>query len=99
MTTTVIFDLDDTLYDEIDFCRSGFRAVAQHVAALSDAHSAEDALAAFWRAFSTGDCDSTFNLGLAALGIPYDDHLIGTLVEIDRIGELAGVLAKSATPA
>ena len=29
MITTVIFDLDDTLYDEIDFCRSGFRAAAR----------------------------------------------------------------------
>ena len=24
----VVFDLDDTLYDEIDYVRSGFRAVA-----------------------------------------------------------------------
>jgi putative hydrolase of the HAD superfamily len=84
MITTVIFDLDDTLYDEIDFCRSGFRAAAQHVARLSDAPSADDVFAAFWKSFITGDCGSTFNLGLAALGIPYDDHLIGTLVEIYR---------------
>lgn len=27
----IVFDLDDTLYDEIDFVRSGFRAVAQRV--------------------------------------------------------------------
>jgi hypothetical protein len=37
MLTTVIFDLDDTLYDEIDFCHSGFHAAAEHIAALSDA--------------------------------------------------------------
>lgn len=84
MITTVIFDLDDTLYDEIDFCRSGFRAAAQHVAKLSDAPSADDVFAALWKAFITGDCGSTFNLGLTALGISYDDHLIGTLVEIYR---------------
>ncbi len=29
---TVLFDLDDTLYPEISFVRSGFRAVAQHLA-------------------------------------------------------------------
>jgi FMN phosphatase YigB (HAD superfamily) len=29
MITTVIFDLDDTLYDEIDYCKSGFMAVAE----------------------------------------------------------------------
>lgn len=27
----IVFDLDDTLYDEIDFVRSGFRAVAERV--------------------------------------------------------------------
>lgn len=84
MITTVIFDLDDTLYDEIDFCRSGFRAAAQHVPQLSDAYSADDVFAAFWKSFITGDRGSTFNVGLATLGIPYDDHLIGMLVEIYR---------------
>ena len=29
MITTVIFDLDDTLYDEAEYCRSGFAAVAE----------------------------------------------------------------------
>jgi putative hydrolase of the HAD superfamily len=84
MITTVIFDLDDTLYDEIDFCRSGFRAAARHVAGLSDARSADEVFAAFWKSFITGDCGSTFNVGLAALDIPCDEHLIGTLVEIYR---------------
>jgi len=84
MITTVIFDLDDTLYDEIDFCRSGFRAAAQHIAGLSDAYSAEEVYAALWECFRTGDCGSTFNVALTKLGIPYDDHLIGTLVEIYR---------------
>jgi len=37
MITTVVFDLDDTLYDELDYCRSGFRAVAESVADLPDA--------------------------------------------------------------
>lgn len=31
---TVIFDLDDTLYPEWDFIRSGFRAVEQHLTSL-----------------------------------------------------------------
>jgi putative hydrolase of the HAD superfamily len=84
MVTTVIFDLDDTLFDEIDFCRSGFRAAARRVADLSDAQSADGVFAAFWESFLTGDRGSTFNSGLSRLGIPYDDHLIGTLVEIYR---------------
>jgi hypothetical protein len=43
-----------------------------------------EVFAAFWKSFITGDCGSTFNVGLAALGISYDEHLIGTLVEIYR---------------
>jgi putative hydrolase of the HAD superfamily len=84
MITTVIFDLDDTLFDEIDFCRSGFRAAAQHIASLSDAHSADDVFAALWKSSVTGDHGSTFNVALAALGIPYDNGMIGKLVEIYR---------------
>ncbi|MCU0913409.1 MAG: HAD family hydrolase [Planctomycetes bacterium] len=84
MITTVIFDLDDTLYDELDFCRSGFRAAARHISNLSDAPDAEAVSAVLWQCFITGDCGSTFNAALTELGIPYDDHLIGALVEIYR---------------
>jgi putative hydrolase of the HAD superfamily len=84
MIRTVIFDLDDTLYDEIDFCRSGFHAAAQHIAALSDAPSADEVFALLWKHFTTGDGGSTFNLALADLGIPDDGRLIGRLVEIYR---------------
>lgn len=31
----VVFDLDDTLYKELDFLKSGFHAVARHVASLT----------------------------------------------------------------
>lgn len=84
MITTVIFDLDDTLFDEIDFCRSGFHAAADHVARLSDACSTDEVFAAFWDSFITGDCGSTFNVGLGRLGIPYDDRLMHALVQAYR---------------
>jgi putative hydrolase of the HAD superfamily len=84
MITTVILDLDDTLYDEIDFCRSGFRAAAEHLATLSDAYSADEVFAAMWQSFITGDRGSTFNVALAALGISHDESMIGKLVEIYR---------------
>ena len=35
MITTVVVDLDDTLYDEIEYCRSGFAAVAEFLAGSS----------------------------------------------------------------
>jgi putative hydrolase of the HAD superfamily len=84
MITTVVFDLDDTLYDEIDFCRSGFRAAARHLATLSDARSPEDIFAILWDCFVTGARGSTFDLALPKLGIPYDPRLIHTLVETYR---------------
>lgn len=84
MITTVIFDLDDTLFDEIDFCRSGFRAAAQYLATLSDRYSADAVFDVLWKCFITGDCGSTFDLALAELGIPSEPPLIHTLVEMYR---------------
>jgi len=34
MITTIVFDLDDTLYDEIEYCKSGFASVADFLAPL-----------------------------------------------------------------
>jgi len=39
MITTVVFDLDDTLYDEIEYCKSGFAAAAEFLANRSEPHS------------------------------------------------------------
>jgi putative hydrolase of the HAD superfamily len=84
MITTVVFDLDDTLFDEIDFCRSGFHAAARHIATLSDRHSPDEAFTVLWDCFLTGDRGSTFNTALTKLGIPYDGTVIHRLVEIYR---------------
>lgn len=84
MITTVIFDLDDTLYDEVDFCRSGFQAAARHIATLSDKWSACDIFETIWKCFTTGDRGSTFNAALAELGIPCDAGVIARLVEVYR---------------
>lgn len=84
MLTTVVFDLDDTLYDEIDFCRSGFRAAAEHIAALSDTLTPEAVFDVIWKCFIRGDCGSTFNVALAEMGIPVEPPLIHRLVEIYR---------------
>jgi len=39
MIKTVVFDLDDTLYDEIDYCKSGFAVVAEFLANRSEPRS------------------------------------------------------------
>ncbi len=85
MITTVIFDLDDTLYDEIDFCRSGFRAVAEFVTTMSSRCSADAVFETIWAVFTTQSRSSTFDTALARLGMPTDPALIGRLVEVYRM--------------
>jgi len=78
MITTVVFDLDDTLYDEIEYCKSGFAAVAEF------ARSAEHISAVLWEQFTAGNRTKTFNAALDELGMGYDDELIGELIEVYR---------------
>jgi putative hydrolase of the HAD superfamily len=81
MITTVIFDLDDTLYDEVEYCRSGFASVAEF---LSYQASAENIFAALWKQFVGGNRKKTFNAALDELGINYDDDLIQKLINVYR---------------
>jgi len=95
MITTVVFDLDDTLYDEVEYCRSGFEAVAEFVARPSWPcwHGLEARVTrlpsgrisgAFWKQFTAGNRTKTFNAALGELGIRYDDKLIGELIKVYR---------------
>ncbi len=84
MITTVVFDLDDTLYDEVDYCNSGFTAVA---AVLSGHPNFPDRLQlynAFWQQFKAGNHTTTFNAALEQLKISYDNQLIQKMVSIYR---------------
>jgi putative hydrolase of the HAD superfamily len=56
----VVFDLDDTLYPEIEYVRSGFRAVAFELEARFDVH-AEEAFALLWRALQVHGRGKTFD--------------------------------------
>jgi putative hydrolase of the HAD superfamily len=84
MIKTVVFDLDDTLYDELDYCRSGFRAVAASIADLPDAPSAKRIFDRLWKQFTIGNRTKTFNAALDDLGINYDDQLIQKLIKTYR---------------
>lgn len=87
MITTIIFDMDDTLYDEVDYCRSGFRAVAGFLAKvpnLKESHCAEEIFDAFWGEFESGNYGQTFNFALDKLGISYDSEMISHLVGVYR---------------
>lgn len=84
MITVVVFDLDDTLYDEVDYCRSGFIAVAGYLADSPGAPSAEDVYAALWAQFSAGNRTRTFNAALDALGLDCDQSRVQELVQVYR---------------
>jgi putative hydrolase of the HAD superfamily len=84
MITTVVFDLDDTLYDEVDYCRSGFRAVSRFLAKVSAISCSDDVFACLWRHFENGNRRETFNAALQELGMPYDGPFIAQLVEVYR---------------
>ena len=84
MITTVVFDLDDTLYDEIEYCKSGFKAVAGFLAGLPDAPSAGLIFSSLWKQFTSGNRTKTFNGALDELGISYDDKRIGELLNVYR---------------
>jgi len=84
MIITVVFDLDDTLYDEIDYCRSGFAAVAEFLSNLPKAASTQRIFDVLWKQFNAGNQKNTFNAALDELGISYDDNLIEELIKIYR---------------
>lgn len=84
MITCVTFDLDDTLYDEVEYCRSGFASVAEFLADLPDYPSAQRIFSCLWQHFGGGNRTKTFNAALDELGLTYDDTLIPELIEIYR---------------
>jgi putative hydrolase of the HAD superfamily len=84
MITTVVFDLDDTLYDEVAYCKSGFASVSEFLAGMPDMPSAERLFDAFWKQFTGGNRSKTFNAALDELGIGYDGKLIRGLIEVYR---------------
>jgi putative hydrolase of the HAD superfamily len=84
MITTVVFDLDDTLYDEIEYCKSGFRAVADFLAEPSNPFPAERIFDALWKQFNSGNRKKTFDKALDELGISYNDKRIEELVNVYR---------------
>ena len=84
MVTTVVFDLDDTLYDEIEYCRSGLLSVAEFLSHLPQRPAADVIFEAFWERFSSGNHTKVFNAALDRLGIAYDDKFITRLVEVYR---------------
>jgi putative hydrolase of the HAD superfamily len=85
MITTVVFDLDDTLYDEIDYCKSGFTAVARYLSQTFPRKITTDlAYTTLWDIFENGEHTQTFNHALSALDLTCDEKFIRGLILIYR---------------
>ena len=76
--------MDDTLYDEVDYCRSGFGAVAEFIAKSQPAVTVGRVFDVFWDEFQAGNRTRTFNTALEKLHINYDVALIKELVTVYR---------------
>ena len=83
-TLAVVFDVDDTLYLERDYVRSGFSAVGrhleQHVGIVGFGHVA-------WELFEAGRRGDIFDIALRRLRAPKDAVDVAELVEMYRAHE------------
>jgi putative hydrolase of the HAD superfamily len=77
----VVFDVDDTLYLERDYVRSGFEAVGRWAAKWIQAEEFGERC---WEEFNSGKRGSIFNDVLAGSGKEVNPTLISALVEIYR---------------
>jgi putative hydrolase of the HAD superfamily len=84
MITTIVFDLDDTLYDETDYCRSGFAAVAVSLATIEGLPDEATIFNAFWGQFASGNRGKAFNAALEQLGLPASQDTVEKLIELYR---------------
>ena len=78
----VVFDLDDTLYPELRYVRSGFRAVAARM--TQGDFDTDRIFEMLWRAFEAGPRDRVFNTVLQQLGRADDPQIVAELVGLYR---------------
>jgi len=78
----VVFDLDDTLYPERSFVRSGFRAVSDYL--VQAGATRQDLFHTMWQRFCDGARGRIFNETLQDAGILPDEALIRRMIDIYR---------------
>jgi putative hydrolase of the HAD superfamily len=77
----IVFDLDDTLFPERDYVRSGLVAAGEWVCR---AHGRADFAETAWRLFLGGVRGRLFDETLARLGVPADAATVASLVDVYR---------------
>lgn len=81
MAGVIVLDLDDTLYLERDYARSGFTAVGDHLQVRRGIEGAGDRA---WDHFERGRRGDLFDRVLADAGLEPDPGLIRELVDVYR---------------
>jgi putative hydrolase of the HAD superfamily len=79
----IVFDMDDTLYDEIDYYKSGFTVIS-HQVADDFGLKAGVVFKVLWEIFSSGNHKTAFDAAAEKLGIVFDKSYIEKLVNIFR---------------
>lgn len=78
----IVFDMDDTLYPERDYIRSGYWAVAEHLA--DDSSEKDKIFTMLWDIFSHDPQEKVFNVVLSRLGYEQTPELILELIKLYR---------------
>jgi len=78
----IVFDLDDTLYPEHQYVKSGFRAVNMFL--QEQGIVLTDTFPLLWSEFLTGERGSVFNRVLEVCGVAPARDLIDTLIAVYR---------------
>jgi putative hydrolase of the HAD superfamily len=81
MRRLVVFDIDDTLYMERDYVRSGFAAIGAWARRELGVHDLEDRA---WAAFEAGVRGRIFDEALVACGVQANGSLVPRLVDVYR---------------
>ena len=81
MRRLVVFDIDDTLYMERDYVRSGFAAVGAWACRELGVHDLGDRA---WAAFEAGVRGRVFDEALVACGVQANGSLVPRLVDVYR---------------
>jgi putative hydrolase of the HAD superfamily len=78
----ITFDLDDTLYPEINFVKSGFIAVSHVIKKRYNINI--DVYKILWNLFILGERKTTFNRAFSSLGLGDNNALIEEMVHVYR---------------
>ena len=82
MIKAVIFDMDDTLFPELEYVRSGYRAVAEHLA--DNEYSADDLYERLWSIFYADRHAKVINVLMDQIGRQADEDEIWRLITLYR---------------